>query len=97
MVGLNSDDSVKLNKGPDRPFMDENARATIVLSLRYVDHLVIFGEKTPIDLIKALKPDVIVKGGDYKRENVVGKDDAIVIIAPTIEGFSTTKIMERLK
>ena len=72
VVGLNSDESVKKLKGSTRPINNEQTRKTILESLRFVDSVVIFNEETPIKLIKQIQPDIIVKGGDYKKEDVVG-------------------------
>ena len=93
-VGLNNDFSVKLLKGPSRPYFSEIDRKFMLESLRYVDRVVIFEEKTPLKLIKEIKPNIIVKGGDYKSDQVVGKDLAQVIIFNYIDGYSTTKIMQ---
>lgn len=97
VVGLNSDASVKKLKGSDRPVMDQQARAIVALSIKFVDFLMIFDEETPEKLIKAVKPDIIVKGGDYKPDDVVGSDQAVVMIAPFVEGFSTSDIIGRIK
>lgn len=97
VVGINSDVSVKKLKGSSRPVFDENARGTMLASLKYVDFVVSFDEETPYDLIKSLKPDVIVKGGDYKPADVVGGDIATVAIAPLDENWSTTDVIERIK
>lgn len=101
IVGLNSDASVKGLKGEERPIQSEAARSAILASLAVVDMVVIFGEDTPRDLIAALKPDVLVKGADYKIEDVVGADlvqgwGGKVVLAELKAGFSTTKTIERL-
>jgi D-beta-D-heptose 7-phosphate kinase/D-beta-D-heptose 1-phosphate adenosyltransferase len=95
VVGINSDASVRLLKGPSRPVQDERARASILANLRQVDLVVVFGESTPIELIKALRPDVLVKGADYSKEEVVGGDivesyGGRVLLADLLKGHSTT-------
>lgn len=97
VVGLNSDDSVKRLKGEGRPVLDQQARIVMLNQFRTVDFIVTFDEDTPVELIKALQPDVIVKGGDYGSKEVVGSDVALVSIAPLIEGYSTTDIIKRMK
>ena len=91
IVGLNSDASVSSLKGPDRPINDQVSRKNMLLSLKYVDDVLIFDESTPHELIKKVSPDIIVKGGDYIKESVVGNDIAQVIIFDTVEGYSTSK------
>ena len=95
IVGLNSDASVGRLKGKERPFFNENDRKFILESLKYVDQVVIFDEDTPHETIKRLSPDVVVKGGDYKVEDVVGNDICEVKIYKYLPGYSTTKILER--
>ena len=97
IVGINSDASVKKLKGLNRPINNQDIRLAQVKALPYVDEAYIFEEDTPYELIKKIKPDVIVKGGDYNEDNVVGRDLARVEIIPLIEGFSTTKIIESMK
>lgn len=102
IVGLNADSSVKGLKGDNRPVNDEQSRALIIASLAVVDAVVIFAEPTPLQLINAIKPDVLVKGGDYKIENIVGAKEVIgwggkVIINPIVQGFSTTSIIHKLQ
>ncbi len=96
IVGLNSDESVKRLKGEKRPVNNENNRLNILKSIKYVDQVFIFNEDTPYELIKILNPDIIVKGGDYKKEEVVGNDLTEVIIFNYIDGYSTTKTLEKL-
>ena len=91
-VGLNSDESVKGLKGPDRPINNVEDRKLLLESLSFVDEVIIFREDTPYNLIFSLKPDIIVKGGDYKPQDVVGFDLAEVVIFDYIDGYSTTKI-----
>ena len=111
IVGVNDDASVrKLNKGPERPINSEAARAKVISSLKSVDEVVIFGEDTPYDLISLLKPNVLVKGGDYDPDEsdpasktyLVGSDlvraeKGEVAVIPLVEGFSTTSIVRKLK
>lgn len=102
VVGLNSDNSVKRLKGETRPVLNQSSRALILASLLVVDLVVIFEEDTPLNLVKTLMPDVLVKGGDYTIGQVVGAQEVIankgrVVINPIIEGFSTTSIIERLR
>ena len=91
IVGINSDDSVKRLKGSSRPIFKEGDRKMILESIRFVDSVLIFDEDTPYELIKTLKPDIIVKGGDHDRESVVGSDICEVSIFDYIDGYSTTK------
>jgi D-beta-D-heptose 7-phosphate kinase/D-beta-D-heptose 1-phosphate adenosyltransferase len=102
IVGLNSDASVRKLKGPSRPINSTESRAIVLAHLIVVDAVVIFEEETPLELITALLPDVIVKGGDYTIEQVVGGKEVIanggkVIINPIVEGFSTTSLIEKMK
>ena len=102
VVGVNSDSSTKKLKGPDRPVNHEHSRALLLASLVIVDAVVIFDEDTPLELITALKPDVLVKGGDYTIDQIVGAKEVIanggrVVINPIVEGFSTTGIIEQIK
>jgi D-glycero-beta-D-manno-heptose 1-phosphate adenylyltransferase len=101
VVGVNSDASTRGLKGPGRPVNDENSRALVLASLLMVDAVVIFDEPTPINLITTLLPNVLVKGGDYTIETIVGAKEVIanggrVVINPIIEGFSTTAIIKRI-
>ncbi len=101
VVGLNSDASVRTVKGPSRPINSVEARALVLAALEAVDYLVLFDEPTPLELIQALRPDVLVKGADYRRENVVGGDfvesyGGRVHLAPLREGYSTTRLLQRL-
>src|SRR6202035_2390922 len=95
VVGMNSDSSAKKLKGPGRPVMNEQSRALMLASLLMVDAVVIFEEDTPLDLIVLLKPDVLVKGGDYTIDQIVGAKEVIaaggrVVINPILPGFSST-------
>jgi D-beta-D-heptose 7-phosphate kinase/D-beta-D-heptose 1-phosphate adenosyltransferase len=101
VLGLNADSSVCRLKGPTRPIVGERERARVMAALAAVDAVVLFEEDTPLELIRALRPDVLVKGGDYTIETVVGHEDVIaaggrVEIVPTVEGFSTTNIVKKL-
>jgi D-beta-D-heptose 7-phosphate kinase/D-beta-D-heptose 1-phosphate adenosyltransferase len=97
IVGLNSDSSVRRLKGPKRPINNQKDRAEVVDSIRYVDYVVIFNELTPYKIIKMIKPDFLVKGGDYKKDEVVGREFAgKVVIVKMLKGRSTTKIIEKI-
>jgi rfaE bifunctional protein nucleotidyltransferase chain/domain len=102
IVGLNSDESAKRLKGPGRPVMDEKSRALMLAALVMVDAVVIFEEDTPLDLIQLIQPDVLVKGGDYTIEEIVGSKEVMaaggrVIINPIVPGFSTTGIIGKIQ
>ena len=98
IVGLNSDESVKRLKGKDRPINPVEDRAKVLEALECVDAIIIFDENTPYNIIKKIKPDIIVKGGDYKEEEVIGREFAKrVVIMPYIEGKSTTNIIRKIK
>lgn len=101
IVGLNSDASTKRLKGSNRPVNDEQSRALLLASLVIVDAVVLFEEDTPLELIKALLPDVLVKGGDYTVEQIAGAKEVIanggkVVINPIVAGFSTTGIIDKI-
>jgi D-beta-D-heptose 7-phosphate kinase/D-beta-D-heptose 1-phosphate adenosyltransferase len=94
VVGLNSDSSVKCIKGPKRPVNSEKDRAIVLSGLESVDYIVIFKEDTPYELIKVLKPDVLVKGGDWKPEDIVGNDLVKKVVSISfVKGYSTTKLL----
>ena len=102
VIGLNSDQSVRKLKGAGRPYVSENDRAYILSQLIPVDVVSIFEEETPLNLINLIKPDVLVKGGDYSIDNIVGKnevehDGGTVIAIPLVEGKSTTGLIEKIK
>lgn len=102
IVGVNSDASTKRLKGKDRPINKEHSRALLLASLLIVDAVIIFEEDTPYELITSILPDVIVKGGDYTLEQIVGAKEVItnggkVVINPILQGFSTTGIVEKIK
>ncbi len=103
ILGLNSDSSVKkLNKGANRPIQNENDRALILSALQFVEAITIFNEDTPLELIKIIQPDILVKGGDWKENEIVGADivktkGGTVAIIPFVEGYSTTNIEKKIK
>jgi len=100
IIGLNSDTSVKALKGDGRPVNPQEARAMVLAALRFVDRVVIFNEETPYELIRSIKPDVLVKGGDYNPEEIAGYDivkgsGGEVVIIDFVEGYSTTDIIRK--
>jgi D-sedoheptulose 7-phosphate isomerase len=102
VVGINSDASVRRIKGPDRPFTSEQERAEILSAIAAVDEVVIFDEQTPERLIKELKPDVLVKGGDWKPEEIIGSDFVLarggkVISLPFLDGYSSSGLVEKIR
>lgn len=102
IIGVNSDSSVKRLKGDGRPILDESHRMSMLSMLDFIDYIVKFDEDTPLELIKAICPDVLVKGGDYLPDDVIGKDivesmGGKLVLIPFKEGYSTTKIVERIK
>ncbi len=102
VVGLNSDDSVRRLKGNLRPINNQLDRAIVLSGLKSVDYVVLFGEDTPYELIKLLKPDVLVKGGDYNTDDIVGADivrsnNGKVVTIAFVEGKSTTNIINKMK
>jgi len=101
VVGLNSDASVKRLKGESRPINRENDRALLLAALSFVDYIIIFEEDTPKNLIEQVKPDILVKGGDYQIDNIVGADFVLknggqVLTIPFVDGYSSTKIIQAL-
>ena len=101
-MGLNSDSSVRRIKGMHRPILPQQDRAALLAALGCVDMVVIFEEDTPLSLIEALRPDVLVKGADYTREAVVGHElvegwGGRVVLVPLVENLSTTGIVERVR
>jgi len=95
VVGLNSDSSVKENKGENRPFFSQKDRKFALKSLKYVDEVVIFDEKTPYNIIKQIRPDYLVKGGDYKAEDIIGAEfSKNVLIFNYVSGYSTTLVLQ---
>ncbi len=97
MVGINTDASVSRLKGPLRPIRKLEDRMTLLAAVRYVDHVIPFEQDTPLELIKTIRPHIVVKGGDYTRDQVVGHEIARVVIVPLLEGYSTTDLIARLK
>src|SRR6478609_1204791 len=102
VLGLNTDDSVSRFKGPYRPIQDQESRARILASLQFIDLVVFFNEDTPKDLISELIPNVLVKGSDYLAENIVGADvvkkaGGVVKTIEFVPGYSTTRIVEKIK
>jgi D-beta-D-heptose 7-phosphate kinase/D-beta-D-heptose 1-phosphate adenosyltransferase len=101
VVGLNSDASTGHLKGPGRPVNDQHARSIVMAALLMVDAVTLFDEDTPLELINLVRPDVLVKGGDYTLEQIVGAKEVLswggrVVINPIIPGFSTTAILEKI-
>lgn len=101
VVGLNSDSSVRKIKGDDRPIQNEDDRMAILTALRCVDMVILFNKSTPASLIHEVAPDVLVKGGDYTEEEIVGSESVKsnggkVVIIPFVEGASTTNIITRI-
>lgn len=101
VVGMNSGDSVRRLKGPTRPINDEATRAYLMAALEVVDAVVLFGEDTPLELIKMVQPDILVKGGDWKPEQIVGSDVVLarggrVLSLPFVDGYSTTNIERKI-
>jgi D-beta-D-heptose 7-phosphate kinase/D-beta-D-heptose 1-phosphate adenosyltransferase len=102
VIGLNTDSSVKVLKGPSRPINNEHDRAIVLDSLKPVDYVTFFDEETPYNLINQILPDILVKGGDYSLENIVGADIVLqnggkVEIIKFVEGKSTTLIIEKMQ
>jgi D-beta-D-heptose 7-phosphate kinase/D-beta-D-heptose 1-phosphate adenosyltransferase len=102
VVGLNTDASVRSLKGPGRPVNSEDARAAVLAGLAAVDYLVLFNDETPIELIRAIRPDVLVKGADYRKDQVVGAEiveeyGGRVHLAGMREGYSTTKLIQQMR
>lgn len=102
VVGINADNSVKKLKGPERPVNSETSRALLIASLAVTDGVIIFNEDTPRELIMHIRPDVLVKGGDYKIEEIAGAAEVLswggkVFINPIVPGFSTTSIIDKIQ
>jgi D-glycero-beta-D-manno-heptose 1-phosphate adenylyltransferase len=101
IVGLNTDSSVKKLKGTNRPLQDQETRSRVLASMYFVNYVVLFGEDTPYELIKVVRPDILVKGGDYKPEDIVGYDIVTkyggqVTTIPLIKGYSTSSVIKKL-
>jgi D-beta-D-heptose 7-phosphate kinase/D-beta-D-heptose 1-phosphate adenosyltransferase len=101
VVGLNSDSSVQSLKGPERPILPEEERAEILSGLGCVDYITIFDELTPLELISSLQPHILVKGGDWTKEAIVGKEvversGGEVVLLPFVEGSSTSNLIEAI-
>jgi D-beta-D-heptose 7-phosphate kinase/D-beta-D-heptose 1-phosphate adenosyltransferase len=101
ILGINTDAGVQRLKGPSRPIVNQQDRARVLSALAAIDAVVLFDEDTPLELIRELKPDVLVKGGDYTEATVVGAElvrahGGRVEIVPTVEGFSTTGIIQKM-
>ena len=102
IVGINADASIRGLKGENRPVNDEASRALVLASLSMIDAVVVFSEPTPLNLILALKPDVLVKGGDYTIDQIVGAQEVMswggrVVINKLVPGFSTTSIIKKIQ
>lgn len=102
IVGVNSDASVRVLKGPERPVNNEYARARIIASMQFVDLVIVFHEETPLELINILLPDILVKGDDYSLETIVGAKEVMaaggqVKTIPLVPSYSTTGIIQKLK
>lgn len=102
IIGLNTDASIKRLKGPSRPINNQDARTIVLAALQFVDAVVLFDEDTPYNLIKAVQPDVLVKGNDYKPEDIVGYDivtakGGVVTTVELVEGYSTTNTIAKMK
>jgi len=102
VLGLNTDDSVSRFKGPERPLQDQNSRARVLAAMQFIDLVVFFNEDTPFSLISELVPNVLVKGSDYLTENIVGADvvqkaGGVVKTIEFVPGYSTTRIVEKIK
>lgn len=101
IVGINSDESVKQIKGPMRPVLAESDRCELLGAMEMVDFVILFNEPDPYQLIAAIRPDVLVKGGDWNSEKIIGAElveeaGGSVVVVPYIKGFSTTEIIERI-
>lgn len=102
VIGLNTDESVKRLKGPSRPYLDEKSRAITLAALGFVCAVVLFDEDTPYNLIRQIQPNILVKGGDYKPEEIVGYDivkakGGQVLTIPLVEGYSSSNVINKIK
>jgi D-beta-D-heptose 7-phosphate kinase/D-beta-D-heptose 1-phosphate adenosyltransferase len=101
-VGLNSDNSIRQIKGPTRPINNQHERAAVLAALEYVDYVVVFDRPDPLDLIEQVKPDILIKGVDWAEKGVIGREfvesyGGKVILAPMVDGKSTTATIEKMK
>jgi len=101
VVGLNSDRSVRANKGPERPITPEAERAEVLMALECIDSVAIFDEETPAEIIKRVQPDILVKGADWGPDNIVGRDTVearggVVVRMELVPGYSTTELIRRV-
>ncbi|MDZ7648517.1 MAG: D-glycero-beta-D-manno-heptose 1-phosphate adenylyltransferase [Cytophagales bacterium] len=102
VLGLNTDDSISRFKGPERPLQDQTSRARVLAAMQFVDLVVFFNEDNPLELISELLPNILVKGSDYLTENIVGADvvkraGGVVKTIDFVPGYSTTRIVEKIK
>ncbi len=102
VIGLNTDDSVRRLKGPSRPYQNQDSRALTLAALGFVSGVILFDEDTPYELIRKIKPHILVKGGDYKPEDIVGYDivkarGGQVLTIPLVEGYSSTNVIRKIK
>ena len=102
IIGLNSDESIKKIKGENRPINNEKSRKILLGALKFVDAIIVFSEETPKNLIQIIKPDILVKGGDYKISNIVGHDivkenGGKVVIFPLVKNYSSTNIIDKIR
>lgn len=102
IIGLNSDESVRIIKGQNRPITNQYSRSVFLASLRFVDRVILFDEPTPYNLIKEVRPDILVKGSDYKIDDIVGADiveksGGKIITIDYLDGYSTTSIIEKIR
>ena len=98
VLGLNSDLSVKKIKGPERPINNQEDRAYVLAGLESIDYIIIFSEETPYELLSQIKPDILVKGGDYRLDEVIGREFVKeTILIDFVDGYSTTRIISKLK
>jgi D-beta-D-heptose 7-phosphate kinase/D-beta-D-heptose 1-phosphate adenosyltransferase len=98
VVGLNSDSSVKKIKDNSRPIQNQKARIQILKAIKFVDFVIIFGDKTPYNLIKKIKPDILVKGGDWPKDKIIGKDIAKKVFRVKLQpGYSTSGIIKKIR
>ena len=102
IVGLNSDSSIRNLKGEFRPILDEESRGILLAALAFIDAVILFSEETPLNIISSLKPDILVKGGDYQTNEIIGhkvvqENGGEVVIIPFINGFSTSSIIDKIK